>query len=110
MSLEVYSTQIIEGQDLILPIKWTVKDSGLPVDLTGGSIFFDAKRPDFDMPAIITDAANGEYTFKLEASKTAGQVTSGGEINLDYLVRYTNDQGEIDYIYRIKVKVTGANE
>ena len=62
------------------------------------------------MPAIITDAEEGEYTFKLEASATAGQVTSGGEINLDYLVRYTNSLGEIDYIYRIKVKVVGANE
>jgi hypothetical protein len=110
MALEVYSTTIIEGQDLILPIKWTVKDTGLPVDLTGGSIFFDAKRLDFDMPAAITDAANGEYTFKIEASATAGRVTSGGEINLDYLVRYTNSAGEIDYIYRIKVKVVGANE
>jgi hypothetical protein len=110
MALEVYSTQIIEGQDLILPIKWTVKDTGLPVDLTGGSIFFDAKRPDFDMPAIITDAAEGEYTFKLDAVATAGKVTSGGEINLDYLVKYTNSLGEIDYIYKMKVKVTGANE
>ena len=108
--LETYSTQIIEGSDLRLPIKWTVKETGLPIDLTGATIFFDAKRPDFDMTATITDAAQGEYSFILPASSTDGKVTTGGEINLDYLVKYTSAAGEIDYIFRLKVKVVGAYE
>jgi len=110
MQLETYKTQIIEGEDLIIPIKWTVKETGEPIDLTGSEIFFDARRSFYDMPAIITDASLGEYQFKLDASKTAGQVTTGGEINLDYLVRHTDPQGLINYVYRINVKVVGANE
>ena len=110
MQLQTYERQIIEGEDLTLPIKWTVKETGAEVDLTGSTIFFDAKRPEFDRFAVITDAVGGEYTFNLAAADTGGKVTTGGEINLDYMVKHTNSSGEVNYIYRIKIKVVGANE
>ena len=110
MALQIYERQIIEGEDLTLPIKWTIKETGAAVDLTGSTIFFDAKRPEFDRFATITNATEGEYTFSLSAADTDGKVTTGGEINLDYLVKHTNGSGEVNYIYRIKIKVVGANE
>ncbi len=110
MSLETYSTQIIEGEHLTLPIKWTVKETGAPIDLTGSTIEFEAKDSSYNMLAIITDAVEGEYNFRLQSVATAGKITKGGEINLDYLVKHTNSTGEINYIYRIKVKVVGAHD
>tara|TARA_B110000014_G_scaffold244010_1_gene214834 strand:- start:475 stop:807 length:333 start_codon:yes stop_codon:yes gene_type:complete len=110
MSLETYSTQIIEGEHLTLPIKWTVKETGAPIDLTGSTLSFEAKDPDYDMPAIITNAVEGEYNFRLQSVATAGKVTKGGQISLDYLVKHENSTGEINYIYRIQVKVVGAHD
>ena len=110
MSLEIYSTQITEGDDLALPITWTVKETGDPIDLTGSTIFFDAKDPDFDMDAVITNAAQGEYEFVMPAAKTAGKITKGGERNLDYLVRHTSAGGEIKHVFIIKLKVVGAHD
>ena len=110
MALETYSTQIIEGDDLTLPIKWTVKETGEPIDLTGSAIFFDAKDPDFDMSAIITNATEGEYQFVMPESMTAGKITKGGERNLDYLVKHTSSGGDVKHIFRIKLKVVGAHD
>ena len=110
MELPTYSTQIIEGESIYLPMRWTVKDTGEPVDLTGSTISFESKRDGQDLPATITNPTQGEYTFELGSDLTLGKVSLGGQINLNYLVKHTNPSGGVDYIYRIKIKVVGDYE
>ena len=105
MGIEVFETQIIEGEDLRLNLAWTEKDSGNPIDLTGSTIKLEADIEGFDQDLTILDAANGVFELHLDKSKTIG-FTGDKELRfVKFLVKHTEASGDVRYIFKIEVAV-----
>ena len=109
-SLSIQKIDMYEGEVRTIPHTWTEKTSGNPIDLTGSSIEFDSKRPEFNKTALITDAENGKYELRLDEADTLGRVSKGGQLTIKYLVKHVSSGGDVRYIYKLHITVIGAND
>jgi len=109
MALETFNVEMVEGEDLVYPLRWTNKETGDPIDLTGSQIFFEADQSEFDLVANITDALDGKYEFNLPAATTAGTVADLRWRTVKYLVKHVSSGGITTFLFRIHLTVVGAH-
>jgi|19_taG_2_1085344.scaffolds.fasta_scaffold07594_3 hypothetical protein len=110
MALETFNVEMVEGEDLVYPLRWTNKETGDPIDLTGSQIFFEADQSEFDLVANITDALDGKYEFNLPAATTAGTVADLRWRTVKYLVKHVSSGGITTFLFRIHLTVVGAHD
>ena len=86
----IQNFSVIQGDTFKRTVNFTVKNTGVPVDLTGSIISGKVKVGQIlsDITCAIVDAPNGKFTFEISSTQTAAFSPSTGQ--MDVQVAFTD--------------------